>query len=454
MKLCIHLMCIPMLLAKRNEFQCLSRAARERLALYCFAMLEAGCSPKRSGGKGKWQGVSQRRLEKYIRRASIRPAREALVQLGVIEVDGKFSFRVPDAKRPLGHRFTEAVLEGEFIEFELKSTPAVKRFRKQKDWQNRNCEPSIRVKGNATETHLSLFHLMYQLELSNDSIRQVVESLPPEKRPNVHLAGTEFLQKRFFATIDDTGRLYTSLANLKKELRWLLTIQGEPLCEVDVRACQPLLLSVIVEPHVSTSECMAFRRLAETREIYDQFRDVTGLSMNEAKEAGLAFLCGPSPSKRAIARVSEAVKTGDHIGLQPKDPIHLWFTQSFPEITKFLITSKSSARSSLKMNTWQRRAARKKTAAYGVTSFEMQSLEASLIVDGVCKEFIQRFPGRFIGPIHDAVLCPKDLTEGVVEIMNGAFQRRGLHPSIKIEVGGRVLREIHPCRNTIKHDVF
>jgi hypothetical protein len=450
----MQLIFIPKLLATNIEFQCSTQAIRERLAIYCFVMLEAGCSPKGSVGKEKWQRVSQRRLEKYLRGASIKTTREALVQIGVIEVDGKFSFRVPDAKKALGHRFTNAIREGEFIEFELKSKPAVKRFSKQKDWQNRSGEPSIRIRGNATETHLALFRLMNQLELSNDSIRQVVESLPLEKRPYVYLAGTEFSQQRFFATIDDTGRLYTSLANLKKELRWLLTIQGEPLCEVDVRACQPLLLSVIVEPHVSTSECMAFRRLAETREIYDQFRDVTGLSMNEAKKAGLEFLCGPSPSKGAIARVSEALQIGNRMNLRPKDIIHLWFRQSFPEINEFLIRSKSSARSTLKMNTWQRRAAKKKTAAYGVTSFEMQSLEASLIVDGVCKEFIQRFPGRFIGPIHDAVLCTKDLTQEVIEIMNGVFQKESLNPSIKIEVGGRVLREIHSCRNTIKHDVF
>ena len=450
----MQLICIPKLLETNIQFQCSTQAIRERLSLYCFVMLEAGCSPKGSVGKGKWQGVSQQRLEKYIRRASIRPSREALLRMGVIQVDGKFSFRVPDAKKALGHRFTKAVREGEFIEFELKSKPAVKRFCKQKDWQNRNGEPSIRVKGNATETHRALFRLMNQLELSNDSIRQVVESLPLEKRPYVHLAGTEFSQKRFFATIDDTGRLYTSLANLKKELRWLLTIQGEPLCEVDVRACQPLCLSQIVEPYVSASECIAFRRHAETRELYNEFCVVTALPMNEAKEAGLAFLCGPSPAKRAVARLSEAVTTGCRIGLRSKDLIHLWFMQSFPEITEFLIRSKSSARSCLKMNTSQRRAAKKKTAAYGVTSFEMQSLEASLIVDGVCKEFIQRFPGRFIGPIHDAVLCPKDLTEDVVEIMNGVFQRRGLYPSIKIEEGGRGLREIHSCRNTIKHDVF
>ncbi len=454
MELCIQLICVPMLLAKSIEFQCSSQSIRERLSLYCFAMLEAGCSPKGGVGKEKWQSVSHRRLEKYIRRASIRPTREALVQMGVIEVDGKFSFRVPDAKEALGHRFTNAIREVEFIEYELKSKPAVKRLRKQKDWQNRSGEPSIRVRGNATETHRTLFRLMNQLELSNDSISRVAESLPLEKRPYVHFAGTEFSQKRFFATVDDTGRLYTSLANLKKKLRWLLTIQGEALCEVDVRACQPLCLSLIVEHYVSASECIAFRRLSETREIYDQFRDATGLPMDAAKVAGLAFLCGPSPSKRSVARVSEAVTTGNRIGLRPKELIHLWFMQSFPEITEFLVTSKSSARSRLKMNTWQRRAAKKRTAVYGVTSFEMQSLEASLIVDGVCKEFIQRFPGRFIGPVHDAVLCTQDLTEDVVEIMKAVFQRRDLYPSIKIEVGGRVLREIHSCRKTIKHDVF
>jgi len=450
----LHLICLPKIIAESVEFKCLTQASRERLALYCFAMLEADCRPKANVGKRKWRGVSQRKLERYIRRASIRSTREILVQMGWIEVNGKFSFRIPDAKKSLGHRFTDKVREGEFVRYELKSKPAVKRFRNQKERQNRSGEPAIRVRGEATETHNTLFLLMNQLELSDDSINRVVESLPLEKKPYALLAATRFSQKRFFATIDDTGRVYTSLANLKKELRWLLTIQGESLCEVDIRACQPLCLSLIIEPHLSAAECTAFRGLAESRELYARFRDATGLPMDEAKVAGLAFLCGPAPSRAAIARVALAETKGYRTCLPPKELIHLWFKQPFPEITEYLITSKLSVRSSLQMNTRQRRAAKKKTAAYGVTSFEMQSLEASLIVVGVCNKFIQRFPWRFIGPIHDAVLCPKDLTEEVIDIMKAVLQRKGLYPSIKIEEGGRVLREIHSCRNTIKHDVF
>lgn len=92
---------------------------RERLALYCFAMLEASCNAEGQSDERKRQGVSQRKLERYIRRAAITSTRKKLIELGVIKVDGKFSYRNPLTKKSLGHRFTDAVGVGEFVPYEL-----------------------------------------------------------------------------------------------------------------------------------------------------------------------------------------------------------------------------------------------------------------------------------------------------------------------------------------------
>ena len=449
-----HLICVPVLLSENDGFKYASKTLRDDMAAYCFAMLEAGCIPEEKSGKGKWGRVSQRKLERYIRRTSIRSTREELINLGVIEVDGKFSYRKPSEKKSLGHRFAAAVRAGEFTTYELQSKPAIKRFERAMNTLIPGKQSEWRIRGNPCETHHTLMRLMDQLQLSEDEICRVVETMPLEKQPHNRSEGLKFARKVFWATVDDTGRFYTSLANLKKEIRWLLTIDGESLCEVDIRACQPLCLSLIVQPHVSVEEFVEFRRLAETREIYDRFNEVTGLTGDEAKVAGLAFLCGPAPSNGSMERVLNAEQTGDRTGLNPKELIYLWFRKTFPEIAAFLVTSKSSVQSSKKMNTPERRRAKKNTAAYGITSFEMQQLEASMIIEKVCKEFIAKFPDRFVGSIHDAVLCPRDLVEHVVEIMREVFLRWDIQPSFKITEGGRVMKEIYSCRRTIKSDVF
>ena len=127
-------------------------------------MLEAGCNAEGQSDERKRQGVSQRRLERYIGRAAVTSTRKKLIELGVIQVDGKFSYRNPLTRKSIGHRFADAVLKGEFVKYELTSKPARNRFSKQKERQSRCGEASFRIRGNATETYSTLIRLMDQLE--------------------------------------------------------------------------------------------------------------------------------------------------------------------------------------------------------------------------------------------------------------------------------------------------
>ena len=68
--------CVPVFLSENDGFKYASKTLRDDMATYCVAMLEAGCIPEEKSGKGKWGRVSQRKLEKYIRRTSIRSTRE------------------------------------------------------------------------------------------------------------------------------------------------------------------------------------------------------------------------------------------------------------------------------------------------------------------------------------------------------------------------------------------
>lgn len=80
---------IPLFLHEAENFKFLRCCKRDDLAAYCFVMLQAGCIPQRGVARRKWQPVSQRKLEKYIRRESLQSTRSKLVELGVIESDGK-----------------------------------------------------------------------------------------------------------------------------------------------------------------------------------------------------------------------------------------------------------------------------------------------------------------------------------------------------------------------------
>ena len=434
MEVCIRYICIPDRLANSDAFKRASRPKRDHLAGYCYVMLKAGCLRRdKDGRRKKWNNTGYKAFEKYLGRNYVLRTRALLIKLGIIQYDKKYRSRNPDNKKSFGHRFTKAIREDSFRHYRLATTEAPPRFARADAYLKRRGENIRPIKGKATEIHRTLYEMITRLELSEAAILQGVEASPLARRCDRYYSGIGFASRQFFATVDDTGRCYTTLTKLWKGHRHRLTLDGESLIEIDISACQPLVLSLLAESFVSSTECMEFRRLAETGTLYDEISKFSERDVKKTKTAMISFLCGDLPRLTQLNRDRP---------LSTVQRVHLWFSQNFPEITEYLRATKTSQESKAKMDTPERRKAGKKTGAYCITAFEMQRLEAEIMISGVCSEFIKSYPGEFIATVHDAVMVSQRNVEPVIEIMESEFSRRGLYPSMKQSREGVFVRTI------------
>ena len=428
-----HYIRLPLSLLSHEGFLRMYKPHRDSISLYCFCMLMKGCARRlKKAGMRDCVPVGYQFLETHLRRSAIKRARNWLIKNGFIEIDGVFRFRNPDRKKSLGHRFTPLFLQSEFLPHELETVRGQRRIEKAWAIRQQSQSKSRPIKGPATETHRTLYELMNLLELPESEMVREVEASPAQKQASRLNRGLEFSRKKFWGTVSPNGRFYTSLANLWKSHRILLTANGEPLCEIDISVCQPLCLSLIAEQHVHVDECVRFRELCETRKLYEVISEVTGLTIDEAKIKILAFLCGRNRTPKSLIRIREAEERSDTSALSPIEKIHLWFRQAFPEFSRFLAEWKSSKASREKMKRLKRAQGTKFTEPHRIASNEMQSMEAEIIIQGVCAEYIRRFPGEFIAPIHDAILIPNRMKGHVIDIVYQVVSNKKLQPQIKI----------------------
>lgn len=79
-----------------------------------------------------------------------------------------------------------------------------------------------------------------------------------------------------FFKVADTGRIYSSLANLPKTAVKFLTLNGDPVIERDATNCQPLLLSSIINHDQYKEDCQSGvfyqKGAAVTEKSRDQFK--------------------------------------------------------------------------------------------------------------------------------------------------------------------------------------
>jgi hypothetical protein len=352
--------------------------------------------------------------------------KNALIAAKIIECND--SYQVDEYS--LGYRFAKSIRKDAFEHYAFETKRGLGRFSealKSRATENRG---DTEIQGPVTPTTSKLFELMSRLELPEEQMLKAVDSANLEDRLYHYRQGLEFQRRQFFATVDDTGRFYTSLSNLWKKHRHLLLIQNEPLVEIDVSACQPLMLSLMVEPFVARPECIRFRELTESGKLYDEIAKFTGRPRDKAKKGFLSFLCGDISYKGFHDRRGN---------VSLRTLILEWFKANFPEIANYLIETKTSEQSRLEMNTEIRREAGKKTCAYAITAYEMQRLEAEIMIEGVCAQFLSQHLNEFIAPVHDAVLVQEGMRFAAEKILKEQFEKRGLKPRVGITKGGVVM---------------
>lgn len=420
----IRYSCVPRKLAEQDLFKNGDKPFRDRLVGFCMVLLMKGCMRRKK--TRRWRYIHSGTIGDYITPSWTKPIKRTLIAANIIECNNSYQA----GKRSLGYRFAKRIRRKAFEHYVFETRCAIKRFTKALDSKKSKTRREPGIRGSVTSTTSRLYELMTRLELPEEQMLKAVDTADIVDRFYHFPKAYGFLHKQFSAKVDDTGRFYTSLTNLWKKHRHLLLVHNEPLVEIDVSACQPLMLSLMVEPFVSRSECMRFRELTESGKLYGEVAAFTGRSRDQAKRGFLSFLCADVSCKGFHDRRGK---------VSLRTLILEWFKANFPEIANYLIETKTSEQSRLEMNTEIRREAGKKTCAYAITAFEMQRLEAEIMIEGVCAQFLSQHANEFIAPVHDAVLVQEGMRFAAEQILKEQFEKRGLKPRVGITKGGVVM---------------
>lgn len=185
--------------------------------------------------------------------AVVRPVREALVDHGLIECDYEWS----QGKKSLGYRIGPVLQDVTWRKFISPSKRFLKRVRKFKDHL---CDHGVTV-----PVRRHLIDWCRQVTFSS-ALEGVLSSLPETPYTNCEWANkramaahqVEMIRGGYlsFTPACPYGRFHSNFTSLCGELRRSLTIDDEPLYEIDVTNSQPYFLSMLLlELYLSGGDC-------------------------------------------------------------------------------------------------------------------------------------------------------------------------------------------------------
>lgn len=232
-------------------------------------------------------------------------------------------------------------------------------------------------------------------------------------------------RKNFYFKVDNVaGRIHTNISNLPKELRPFLNYNGQKLINIDISNSQPFLFNILMLNHFSNNFQSpnsllynSFNNFLLTSPYVVQFSDVKmyveltskgkfyEYVMNEAgvkeKERGIfkkifferIFFCKNSKRKYKVAKL---------------------FRNLFPNVYDVITDYKKED--------------------YTQLAIKLQSAEAEIMINKICKRIAQERPEIFVSTIHDSILTTEENKDYICSVILNEFESNfNLKPSIKIE---------------------
>jgi hypothetical protein len=190
--------------------------------------------------------------------------------------------------------------------------------------------------------------------------------------------------KHIFYHFDHYGRMHTNFTILKSFIRKnCLMIDGDEVCEFDIKNSQPLFLSKIIQEYgndtVDHNEFELFKFLTINGKFYQYMIDNSSI-----KDKKLM--------KESVYKV--------FFGKNYKNKKDMIFKNLFPTIYEFIKIYKKSK------------------GDYKVLAHELQNLESELIFNKIVKEILDIDPNIHIITIHDSIVCSTRYREIVGNIFN------------------------------------
>lgn len=188
-----------------------------------------------------------------------------------------------------------------------------------------------------------------------------------------------------------TGRVYEYFSFLPKEIRGTLLIGEEPVVELDISNCNPLLLTSFY--HDVYPETEHYKELVESGKFYEDIKEKMGYTnRDEVKEDFNSWICG----KRASTPLIDS-----------------YLKTNFPILHNNILMFRETENGVL---------------PYKACAHRLQKIESNIVVNKVCSKYNNAFS------IHDGILTVASNADTIKEdLQNTIKEELGLDATIKLD---------------------
>lgn len=380
-------------------------------------------------------------LAKIIPAEKVKPLIVSMVNGGAIETDGSYV----RGKKSIGYRLA----------------PKYRVIHRPVPITNERLATKIgKQKQENRESYLPIHHYLEEqqqrIRLDSSQARQILATSPATNHTHQYVVDClEAEDWRF--NLDEQGRIHTNVSSFPKIIRPALRVDGQSLCNLDIRNSQPLLLAVPIlinalervgkgdgwmgrwmagkvdnesltlnplytQPNPHPTYDFGFKPydfdrglLRFNADLFPDEREYVSLCEHGNFYSYMRSCC-PTFDDLPYDQFKERVFTSiffDKVRKTP-GPLLRTFQARFPHVWELIVSMKG--------------------LDYRRFSRLLQRTESLLIIEGVCETIRQQRPGMFIQTIHDSVLIEKGNAEYVESVIKQTYRQWGLFPKVKHEI--------------------
>lgn len=233
---------------------------------------------------------------------------------------------------------------------------------------------------------------IYHVDIDYDGAVNMLKDLKDKKLIDDKKYYKNFLSingikdNHLFFKFDSYGRFHSNFTILKKEIRRkFLKIDGEDVCEIDIKNSQPFFLSLLMKKYMANwkelDDVERYFFIVNNGIVYDdiveRYKDIE--TRQDAKLLVYKVLFGKNGDFKKSSKI---------------------FKELYPNVFKFIQNYKDNK------------------GSHKIMSHELQQIESQFIFNNIVSKIMTNHPGVRIISIHDSLIFPCKYEKQVTEIFN------------------------------------
>lgn len=360
---------------------------------------------------------------------------KALIDLGIVERSGNFKPGQVSYK----YEFSD-IYYSCFVSIPLKNHKLIRRIESvHKEFQQTGAKTT---RGRSEQIpNLKKLTIDLGYKLYTEQFKDDIDKYNSQKSSAILIENGQI----FYSTDNTSGRFHSNATNIKSELRPFLRINGEPLGNIDVVNCQPLLSTIILTNPSKVSYMAtnpAFALLLQTLKVSHKHDVKKYISLVVSGKIYEYLKAEFSKQDLNLTRKETKIQVLRILfarNRKPKDEINALaraiFIESFPTVHRIFSKVRGSEKGG-------------KTTNFKRFAILLQSIESYLMLEVILKRIYRELPGVIAITIHDSIMTGllTNQVEAVKKIMEEELTAFvGCKPQIKIEkkMSSDIINDIH-----------